>query len=121
MITKQGVITSAKMQNTVTVTEHRKVAHKMYQKSFRVSTKFLADTNGIKDLIVGDEVLIQECRPLSKRKHFKVMEVIKRAPRVSEMAEEASVESAMHREKKAPTSAEATVGKPASKDSPSDK
>lgn len=105
MITKQGIITSAKMQNTVTVTEHRKVAHKMYQKSFRVSKKFLADTNGVEDLMVGDEVVIQECRPLSKRKHFKVTEVIKRAPRVSEMAVESSVDKAIHREKVAPQKA----------------
>jgi small subunit ribosomal protein S17 len=112
MITKQGVITSAKMQNTVTVTEHRKVAHDMYKKSFRVSKKFLADTNGVEDLMVGDEVVIQECRPISKRKHFKVTEVIKRAPRVSEMDIESAVDKAIHREKVAPDSAKASPGKP---------
>ena len=91
MISKYGVITSAKSKNTVTVTVHRLVQHKLYKKSYRRSKKFLADTAGVTDLIAGDEVRIEECRPLSARKHFKVVEVIKRAPRVSEMAEEAAV------------------------------
>ncbi len=88
MRTKIGVITSAKMQNTVAVTVHRSVMHPTYDKRYRVSKKFLADTNG-QDLGLGDEVVISECRPLSKRKCFKVTEVLKRAARVSEMKTEA--------------------------------
>lgn len=95
MITKNGTITSAgKMTNTVTVTVHRHMVHPIYKKSFRMSKKFLADTNGM-DLFLGDEVRIQECRPLSKRKRFKVVEILKSAPRVSEMAEEKAVAEAM--------------------------
>ena len=112
MLTKQGVITSAKMQNTVTVTVHRSKRHPLYKKSFRVSKKFLADTNGMSDLAAGDLVTIQECRPLSKNKHFKVTEVMKRVPRVSEMAEEAGVAKVIHREKVAPQVSQA--GMPAS-------
>jgi small subunit ribosomal protein S17 len=100
MLTKKGTITSAgKMKDTVTVTVHRLVRHPMYKKSYRSSKKFLADTKGVTDLAVGDEVLIQECRPLSKTKHFKIAEVLKRAPRVSEMVEEAAIEKTIHREK----------------------
>ncbi len=88
MRTKIGTVTSAKMQNTVAVTVHRAVMHPTYDKRYRVSKKFLADTNG-HDLAVGDEVTISECRPLSKRKCFKVTEVLKKAPRVSEMKTEA--------------------------------
>ncbi len=84
MRTKIGVITSAKMQNTVVVTVHRYVMHPMYAKRFRVSKKFLADTNE-QSVGVGDEVVITECRPISKRKCFKVTEVLKRAVRVAEM------------------------------------
>jgi small subunit ribosomal protein S17 len=87
MRTKQGVITSASMQNTVTVTVHRAVLHPMYSKRFRVSKKFLADTNG-HNLGIGDEVIITECRPLSKRKRFKVTDIVKQAPRVSAMADD---------------------------------
>ena len=101
MITKKGVITATKMQGTVTVTVHRAVLHPLYKKSFRVSKKFLADTAG-HDLYVGDEVLIAECRPLSKRKHFKVEKILKAAARVSDLKEEQHLEKAMHREKIAP-------------------
>jgi small subunit ribosomal protein S17 len=88
MTTKNGTITSAgKMQDTVTVTVHMQVRHPIYKKSFRQSKKFLVDTKGHSDLGVGDEVVIEECRPLSKTKHFRLKEVLKRAARVSEMAE----------------------------------
>lgn len=90
MTQKIGTITSAgKMQDTVTVTVHMLVKHPLYKKSFRRSKKFLVDTKGVSDLGVGDEVVIEECRPLSKTKHFRLKEVLKRAARVSEMAGEA--------------------------------
>jgi small subunit ribosomal protein S17 len=95
MTTKTGTITSAgKMQDTVTVTVHMQVRHPLYKKSFRQSKKFLVDTKGVTDLGVGDEVIIVECRPLSKTKHFKIKEVLKRAARVSEMAEIADTKKA---------------------------
>ncbi len=87
MHTKQGIVTSARMQNTVTVTEHRSVLHPIYSKRFRVSKKFMADTNG-HTVNLGDEVVITECRPISKRKHFKVTEILKKAAQVSEMKSE---------------------------------
>lgn len=114
MITKQGVITSAKMQGTITVTVHRLVRHPLYKKSFRKSTKFLADTNAMTDLAIGDTVKIQECRPMSKRKRFKVIEVLKRVPRVSELAEEKGVKEAMHRVKETGTDSATSVDQPAS-------
>lgn len=91
MRTKQGVITSAKLLKTVTVTVHRNVFHQLYKKRFRRSKKFLADTGAMTDLAVGDLVEITEGRPLSKLKRFTVTQVIKRAPRVSEIVEEAEV------------------------------
>ncbi len=88
MTQKIGTITSAgKMQDTVTVTVHMQVRHPLYKKSYRSSKKFLTDTKGVMNLGVGDEVVIEECRPLSKNKHFRIKEVLKRAARVSEMAE----------------------------------
>lgn len=96
MRTKQGVITSATMKDTVTVTVHRSVVHPLYQKRYRMSKKFLADTNG-KQVGVGDLVEITECRPLSKRKHFKVTNILTTGPRVSELAEEAALGDVMHR------------------------
>ncbi len=87
MRTKIGIVTSAKMQKTVVVTVHRSVMHPTYDKRFRVSKKFLADSTGF-DLGVGDEVVITECRPLSKRKCFRVTELKKQAPRVAEIKNE---------------------------------
>lgn len=88
MTQKTGTITSAgKMKDTVTVTVHALVRHPLYKKSYRSSKKFLVDTKGVEDLGVGDEVVIEECRPLSKSKHFRIKDVLKRAARVSEMAE----------------------------------
>ncbi|NOS67987.1 MAG: 30S ribosomal protein S17 [Candidatus Peribacteraceae bacterium] len=109
MRTKVGTITAAKMTDTVTVTVHRSVFHPLYRKRFRVSKKFLADTKGVTDLGVGDTVEITECRPLSKRKCFKVSNVIKRAPRVSDMAEESAIEGVMrHRNKSSENKEDAT-------------
>lgn len=96
MLQKRGMITSAKMTGTVTVTVHRRKPHPLYRKSFRVSKKFLADTNSIA-VGVGDEVLITECRPLSKRKRFTVTEVLKQAPRVGEIGEEEGLKEVMQR------------------------
>jgi len=101
MRTKKGIVTSAKMTGTVTVTVHAFVFHPIYKKRFRRSKKFLADTNG-QDVHEGDLVVITECRPISKRKCFKVTEVVEQAPRVSDIKEEATLEKAVHREKIAP-------------------
>ena len=53
MLTKRGIVTSAKMTGTVTVTVHRRKPHPLYRKSFRVSKKFLVDARGL-ELGVGD-------------------------------------------------------------------
>lgn len=79
MKTKKGVITSAKTQNTVTVMVTRYVVHPKYRKRYPVSKKFLADSAG-HDVKEGDTVLIEETKPISKRKRFKVSEIISTAP-----------------------------------------
>jgi len=112
MRTKKGIVTSAKMKNSIIVTVHHSVMHPVYRKRFRRSAKFMADTAG-QDVAEGDTVVIEECRPLSKRKCFKVQEVLERAPRVSEMVEEKAVEEAMHREKGAPVVEKKEEKKPA--------
>ncbi len=100
MTEKQGIVTKAgTMKRTVTVTVHQSVRHPLYKKSYRMSKKFLVDTGDVTDIAVGDEVIIQECRPLSKNKHFMLKEVTKRVPRVSEMKDEASVTSALKLDK----------------------
>lgn len=98
MRTKKGVVTSAKMTGTVTVTVHRLVFHPVYKKRYRKSKKFLCDPNGL-DLYTGDQVVITECNPLSKHKRFRVTEITKAAPRVDDVKEDEAVEKVLHREK----------------------
>lgn len=88
---KKGIVTSAKMTGTVVVTVHRSVLHPVYKKRYRRSKKFLADpgANGVRE---GDEVRIAECRPLSKNKHFRVVDIIKHAAQVSALQEEEALQ-----------------------------
>ena len=89
------------MTNTVSVNVQSSVMHPIYKKRFRRSKKFLADSND-HDLYKGDEVVITECRPLSKHKYFKVTEILVKAPRVDDVKDEDTLEKAIHREKHAP-------------------
>jgi small subunit ribosomal protein S17 len=76
--TKVGVVVSNKMQKTVVVAVENLVAHPMYQKYVKSTSKFLAH-NEDPNLNVGDRVLIEETRPLSKRKRWNVREVLEKA------------------------------------------
>jgi len=78
MRTLQGVIVSNKMQRTVVVRVDRLARHPKYRKYERIRRAFKADTAG-GDWQVGDEVVIQETRPLSREKRWRVIELIKRA------------------------------------------
>jgi small subunit ribosomal protein S17 len=76
--TIEGRVISNKMQKTVTVLLERQVAHPLYGKIVRRSTKVHAhDEKG--ECKEGDTVRIAECRPLSKTKHFRVVEIVARA------------------------------------------
>lgn len=71
-----GRVVSAKMQKTVTVQVDRTVMHPKYHKRYTVSRKFLAhDADGIAK--VGAKVTIEETRPLSALKRWRVVEVEK--------------------------------------------
>ncbi|HET7064729.1 MAG TPA: 30S ribosomal protein S17 [Rudaea sp.] len=76
--TIEGRVVSNKMAKTVTVLLERQVPHPLYGKIVRRSTKVHAhDENG--QCKEGDLVRIAECRPLSKTKNWRVIEVITRA------------------------------------------
>jgi small subunit ribosomal protein S17 len=74
--TKTGVVVSNKMQKTVVVAVENLVKHGMYQKYIKRTSKFLAHADNA--LNVGDRVIIEESRPLSKRKRWAVREVIEK-------------------------------------------
>lgn len=74
-----GRVVSNKMQKSVTVSIERLVKHPVYGKFIRRTTKVMAhDEEGT--CREGDTVAIVECRPISKRKSWRVVEVVKRAP-----------------------------------------
>jgi small subunit ribosomal protein S17 len=73
--TFKGTVVSTKQQNTVVVEITRKTQHPMYKKLLTRSAKLQADSNNVA-VQVGDVVKIEETRPISKTKFFKVVEVI---------------------------------------------
>ena len=68
----EGVVVSDKMNKTVVVLVERRVMHPVYKKFIRRSTKLAAHDEG-NACKVGDRVHIQECRPISRRKHWTVV------------------------------------------------
>jgi len=67
-----GVVVSDKMDKTVVVNAQRFVKHKKYGKYYKIDKKFKAhDENN--EYKVGDKVTIEETRPISKGKNFKVL------------------------------------------------
>jgi small subunit ribosomal protein S17 len=73
-----GKVVSNKMNKSVTVAIERLVRHEVYGKFIRRTTKILAhdEDNVCKE---GDTVAISECRPLSKRKAWRVVEVLQKS------------------------------------------
>jgi small subunit ribosomal protein S17 len=76
--TKVGLVTSNGADKSVVVRVENLVMHPLYQKFVRTTSKFMAhdEENTCNE---GDRVLIEECRPLSKRKRWRVRKVIERA------------------------------------------
>ena len=75
---RTGVVTSNKMQKTITVAIERKVKHPIYGKFIKKTNKYAAhDENN--DCRIGDVVRIMETRPLSKNKRWRLVEIIEKA------------------------------------------
>ena len=73
-----GTVVSSKMQKTVAVVVERLVKHPQYGKYVRRTTKLLAHDEGNVSR-AGDLVSITECRPYSKRKAWRLVEILRRA------------------------------------------
>lgn len=82
---KIGVVTSDRMDKSIVVRVDRIVLHPMYKRYVRRSAKFMAhdEKNVCK---IGDTVEIQESRPLSARKRWRVRRILKRAVQAAEVA-----------------------------------
>jgi small subunit ribosomal protein S17 len=66
------------MEQTVVVRVERTFRHKFYGKYVKTSVKYLADDPN-NSCNIGDVVLIEECRPLSKRKRWRVKSILEQA------------------------------------------
>ena len=76
--TRVGVVTSDKMQKTITVSVERRIQHPLYGKFIKRHTKLTAhDENN--ECGIGDVVRIMETRPLSKKKRWRLVEVVEKA------------------------------------------
>ncbi len=80
--TETGRVISNKMNKTITIMVERKVKHPIYGKYIRRTSKFHAhDENN--QCNEGDLVTIAECRPISKSKSWRLVEIIERAETVA--------------------------------------
>jgi len=76
--TQQGAVISNAMDKSIVVLVERKVPHKLYGKYIRRRVKYMAH-DAANECNVGDTVLIEECRPLSKNKRWLVQAILERA------------------------------------------
>ncbi|MFH1505184.1 MAG: 30S ribosomal protein S17 [Candidatus Omnitrophota bacterium] len=72
----EGVVISDKMDKTVTVQVVRRSIHKLYRKSSLVRKKYKVHDKD-NEAKIGDKAKITECRPYSKEKSFRLLEIIK--------------------------------------------
>lgn len=77
--TRVGIVVSDKMEKTVVVAIEESKKHPVYKKVMRVTKRYKAhdEENTCR---VGDKVKLMETRPLSKDKHWRVLEIIEKAP-----------------------------------------
>lgn len=73
--TLSGRVTSNKANKTVTVLVERRIKHSLYGKFITRSKKYCAHSDDNK-FSVGDSVLIEECRPISKTKSWRVIKLL---------------------------------------------
>ncbi len=92
---RKGTVVSDKMDKSVVVAVMRVRRHPLYKKTVRSTKKYLAHSPN-NDVRTGDRVLIEETRPLSKQKNWRVVQVLERGeqvPQVSSALIEAPLEA----------------------------
>jgi len=89
---KVGEVVSTKMLKTIVVEVSRRVPHPLYKRIVKKRKKFYAhDEDGTAK--TGDVVRIRECRPLSKMKHWMLVEVVRRAAQVGAQPKDLDVKA----------------------------
>ena len=73
-----GIVVSNKMQKTIVVKIENRYSHPIYSKTLVKTKKYLVHDE-LEKCNIGDQVLVQECRPLSKRKRWKLVEILSKS------------------------------------------
>jgi small subunit ribosomal protein S17 len=77
-----GIVVSDKMNKTVVVQVENRYSHPMYSKTLIRTKKYLAHDE-LEEANIGDQVMVEECRPLSKRKRWKLIKILSKSSLVS--------------------------------------
>ncbi len=76
--TRIGVVVKNAMDKSITIAIERKVAHPIYKKYFKKTTKLMAHDEK-NECTIGDVVKIMETRPISKNKNWRLVEIVEKA------------------------------------------
>jgi len=76
--TLTGVVSSNKMNKSITVMIERKVKHPVYGKFIKRSTKLTVHDES-NECSMGDVVVIEQCRPMSKNKSWRLVQIVEKA------------------------------------------
>ena len=75
--TRQGIVVSDKMDKSILVRVERTVRHRLYKKVIRRAKRYMAHDEK-NDCRVGDIVRIMECRPLSRNKRWRLLDIVRK-------------------------------------------
>jgi small subunit ribosomal protein S17 len=73
-----GIVISSKMDKTIVVKIENRYPHPIYSKILVKTKKYLAHDE-FDECNIGDQVLVEECRPLSKRKRWKLVKILSKS------------------------------------------
>jgi small subunit ribosomal protein S17 len=77
-----GIVISNKMQKTIVVKIEDRYSHPIYSKTLKKTKNYLAHDE-LETCNIGDQVLVEECRPLSKRKRWKLVKILSKSSLIS--------------------------------------
>lgn len=81
---KIGIVVSTKMQKTIVVKVENRFSHPIYSKTIIKTRKYLVHDE-MEKCNIGDQVLVQECRPLSKCKRWKLTKIISKSSLLTQL------------------------------------
>jgi small subunit ribosomal protein S17 len=79
---KIGIVVSTRMNKTIVVKVENRYSHPIYSKIMIKTRKYLVHDD-VETCNVGDQVLVQECRPLSKKKRWKLVKILSKTSLIS--------------------------------------